>query len=485
MGPFRNLDNFFTLVLTNPLPFYVIGRILVALIGACTVLPVYIITKNLYSKRAALMAALFMACTYLHVSDSHYCTVDIPMTFLLMLSYVFILKLTEKENLKNYIICGLLVGLAMATKYNAGVLIFSMATATFLSLSRKNSVVQNLHIIRALIVAYMVTTLTFFIFCSYIIFDFPGSWKAWQVLVTLGKNMNVGIWHRFSVDLFYGIGLPLEIFGISGFVYLIRRRRKKDIVFILFPIIYLIGIRKVGQPFARYSMPLVPFFVIAAALFLEVIYDKIKLNQFYKKILLSCLIVVMLLMPLAKSFYADYLFSKPDIRNLAKEWIYKNIPYGSGIAVDNPQYAPFLYATKAQLQNKINFIKDNDKGTEAKRKRLQLLLNLKTYPIENYRVYYFGTTPAEFSMHTPVVTYSKEDIFSNGIEYIITNDFSEQENKTFYENIRKDIILIHEFNALKDKKLDYSKYPYSYLPIDDTLFNLRYNGINIKIYKVK
>lgn len=486
LGPFRIFENFLNLVLINPTPFYVIGRFLVAIMGSATIFIVYAITKRFYSKAAAFLSSIFMSFMYLHVRNSHYCTVDVPMTFVLVVAYYFILRIVDTNDIKDYLLAGLFAGLAIATKYNAGILIPCIGFAAITNISFKNGIYRNIRVIKNLALGYICAVLIFLVICSYVIFDFAGFAQALNVLSTNSKNMNIDLWYRFRVDLFYGMGLLLELLGLLGFIYIFIRKKKKGLVFVSFFFLYLFGMRRFGQPFARYTIPVLPFFAISAGIFLDAILHGLKIHKGYKRIIACCVIVIAFFMTGIKSIYSDYLLSKPDIRALAREWIYNNIPDGVGIAIDNPQYAPFLYPTKEQLEDKLALITNDTKGGHIKRKRIELLIKSKQYAQHEYRVYYLTNLGASvgFIMHTPTIPFDKKVLDDNNIDYIITNDISQSLNGQFYNSIKSSLLLLKRLSPLKNEQLGYSPYSYSYLPIDNTLFNLRNNGVGLRIYKV-
>lgn len=479
-GLFRNFDNFLFLVLVKQLPFYFIGRFLVALIGTATVIPVYLIVKRIRSENAALIAALFMSCMYVHVRNSHYCTVDVPMTFMVMLSYLYILRITQVNNTKDYVLAGILCGLAIATKYSALILVPCLLIAGFVNFSHRGHYAKN---IRNIILSIACAAAISLIFCSYCIWDYPHFIQAVNVLRRV-ENMNISPWYRFRVNLYYGMGLPLEIFGILGLIYLIFKEKKRGAVLAAFPFLYFLILAKAGQPFSRYILPVVPFFAVGAGIFY---YDSIagliaKIK--FQKILSCAVIGLIIIYPLASSVYLDYLLSKPDIRDLAEDWVYKNIPLGSKIAVDNPQYAPHLFPTKEQLRQKAEYLPEG-KGKNIKKRRLEMLDGLKGYPAQNYEIYYLGESAAEFSMHTPVIPHSRKDILGNDIKYIIASDFDIRDNKEFYKNLRKECVVVKEFSPFRSgNKVFYSNYPYSHTPVDNTLFTMSNNGVGIKIFKI-
>src|SRR2546428_606111 len=59
-----------------------IPRALSAAAGIGTIAVLFAVARELFSRRAALLAALFLAVAFLHVRDSHFGVADVPMTFL-------------------------------------------------------------------------------------------------------------------------------------------------------------------------------------------------------------------------------------------------------------------------------------------------------------------------------------------------------------------------------------------------------------------
>ena len=122
-GAYTSISYFVASFVVYPTNFYLINRIIVAFIGTLTIFVVYRITKDLFNKKTALIAILFCSLAYLHVRDSHFGTTDIPTTFFIMYSVLYIIKSYQDKTLKNYVIAGIFAGLATSTKYT-GILLF-------------------------------------------------------------------------------------------------------------------------------------------------------------------------------------------------------------------------------------------------------------------------------------------------------------------------------------------------------------------------
>src|SRR4051812_32691567 len=124
-------------------PFLYISRSLSAVMGVLTVWWVYAICRRLFDETVAIVAALFLALTFLHVRDSHFGVTDVAMTALVTLAVLVVLRWRETGGLLQAGFAGAIAGLAGSTKYNglgAG-LPFVAAAAGQVSYDRARAVI--------------------------------------------------------------------------------------------------------------------------------------------------------------------------------------------------------------------------------------------------------------------------------------------------------------------------------------------------------
>ena len=98
------------LMYNDNLIFYLLSRTLSAVLGALTAIPLYLWTKKLTDKKTALFSATLLALTPLHVRNSHYALVDVPMLFFLCWALYF--------STRSAVLSGLFLGFSASTKYN-------------------------------------------------------------------------------------------------------------------------------------------------------------------------------------------------------------------------------------------------------------------------------------------------------------------------------------------------------------------------------
>ena len=125
-GKYSEVSDLFNEFASDPTSFYLIARCVSALLGTATCFVLYKLTERLFDRKTALVASFFLSLSYLHVRDSHFGTVDIPLTFFVMVALLFIIKSYEDKTTKSYLISGMLGGLATSIKYNGLIVIVPM-----------------------------------------------------------------------------------------------------------------------------------------------------------------------------------------------------------------------------------------------------------------------------------------------------------------------------------------------------------------------
>ncbi len=116
------------LIYNDNLFFYLLSRIFSATLGALTVIPIYLWVKKLASNKSALLASALLALAPLHVRNSHYALIDVPMLFFLSWSLYFASEASERRRPAegrgfhfitfSPILAGLFLGFSASTKYN-------------------------------------------------------------------------------------------------------------------------------------------------------------------------------------------------------------------------------------------------------------------------------------------------------------------------------------------------------------------------------
>ena len=100
----------------------VIGRLCSVLAGTGTVFLTYLLAKDIYNKRRAVLASAFLAVTFYHANNSSFVTTDVFTSFFLVL---FLLVLRQAfltpETTSLFVLSGIILGLLVGTKYTGAI----------------------------------------------------------------------------------------------------------------------------------------------------------------------------------------------------------------------------------------------------------------------------------------------------------------------------------------------------------------------------
>lgn len=138
LGLKDSVEAAFPIFWRDPLIFYYISRLFDAVLGALTVIPVYLTGKKLWGERVGVLAAAILATMPFHVWTSHYALIDIPTAFWLAWALYFSVKIFYERNFHHYILAGLFIGFAASTKYNGGLFALVVPLAHTLRILRSD-----------------------------------------------------------------------------------------------------------------------------------------------------------------------------------------------------------------------------------------------------------------------------------------------------------------------------------------------------------
>ncbi len=317
---------------------FLVGRFTTVLYGVGTVLVVYSIGERMYSKKVGLLSSLFLAFTLLHVRYSRLIRPDVPMTFFITLSFLCIYLIYEKGKIRDYILATLFTGFSIATKYTGVILVVPIFLAhLFRGLKEKRSLLSIFFNKRVFLILIFIAV-GFFIANPYGILRFPHllrtirGWLEGLNKISANNQGEISSWLYYIIGpLNDGMGQPLGIFSLAAVVYAVFRHRKKDILLISFPLAYYLIMGSFLRHFDRYILPVVPFLVIAAAVFLVEIASKLSRSKRRQNFVVVGLALAIILFPGMRVVRYVHLMTQQGTGLQAKEWIEKNIPRGKKI----------------------------------------------------------------------------------------------------------------------------------------------------------
>jgi len=338
IGWFPYESRFLAAATRDQAPLRVITRSLSAAAGVLTVATVYAIGRRLFDRTTALVGAFFLAVAALHVRDSHFGVTDVAATFLVTWSFLHTVAFAQTGRPRHWITSALLAGAAASTKYNAGLVVLPGLYAILVGAAHEREA-WSLRLRR--VPAYVALAIVaFFIGTPYALIDRPAFFAALESITAHLRGGHAAMagpgWvvHATS-SLRYGVGLPILVAGVLGFLVFALRDRRLGILFLIFPAAYYAFIGAGETAFARYIIPVVPFLCLAAAYPVVEVARAVarwsRRPQFGPAVAWT-LALAAAAPSLSTAILSDMLLTKADSRLIAANWIHERYPEGVSIA---------------------------------------------------------------------------------------------------------------------------------------------------------
>lgn len=327
LGRFSSVHQFAVHFIQDPTIFYLIARGLSAVFGTATLGITYLMGKRVKSEEVGLFAVLFLAFSYQHVVHSHYCTVDIPLTFFFTLAVYLCLVLFYDDHLLKYLVAGVSIGLAIATKFNGVIVTMTFVAAHFLKRGDGNLLDKVL--CKKLWLGISSIFVGHFVACPYFYIDLDVALAEIGQLRALHAFSGFNLWIYLIEFMKNYWGIPLGVLCIIGLIRsIITTNRKALTLFITAMAVLCFASlhRYVESKYVLYSFPL--FAVFGASLLVEC-------TAQIQKRYLSIMIILLLMHPVYLIANWDYEHARKSINLEAKEWIEKHITINSEILLDN------------------------------------------------------------------------------------------------------------------------------------------------------
>jgi hypothetical protein len=105
------------------------SRALSALFDTLTILAAGLLAQKLFNRWAGVIAASLVCFAVLHIQNAHFGTVDTAVGLFATLTILMLVRFVRSQRLKDGLLAGVFMGLAVGSKANAGLLIVPMVAA--------------------------------------------------------------------------------------------------------------------------------------------------------------------------------------------------------------------------------------------------------------------------------------------------------------------------------------------------------------------
>lgn len=347
-----------------------IARTLTALTGGATIGLVYVLAKARRGLPLGLGAALLLAVLPAHVVNSHYATVDVPATFLLALFMVIVLRFFGHAQWAWYVLAGLTLGLAAATKYTAGIGVLALVAAHIYARDEEGYSPSMFLLIAALAVAavaFLAVTPYLFVMTSQgfrvnpdfvrgVTFEMEHA-RAGGTFAFVGTGSG-WVYHLLR-SLPAGMGYIALAVSVVGCVLLIQRGGPVPLVLFSFAIPYFAFTGASKERFLRYMLPLLPVLAIAAAYAAERLRDAVtpRLGGMWAALAAGVPGAAVFGVTLWYAAQMTSIMAATDVRDQAANWLRPQLAHSGkiGLASDPWYFTPPITPYNGGLRSLAEF----------------------------------------------------------------------------------------------------------------------------------
>ena len=305
----------------DPTAFYLLARTITILWGLLTIWLLYYWGKKEKSTKLGLLSALALSVVFIHVRESHFVTVDVPLTAFMTAGSICLMQLVRTKDKFWFYASIVCTGLATGCKYTGIFLFPGLVAAIVLTEPRKYIFSNIIHAFFSIIIIFTLTTpfsvIVFPDFLQDILYQFYASNNS-------GMLFNAKHSWFYYFENFFGMvdesALVMCIGVVVVFVYTIFvKKDKHDIPVLLWVFLYLIWLTITPRGWIRWSLPVIPPLIYFGCQFVD-----FSLEKNIKSVWIGyCLIIFAFFM---KSILFDLcIVINQDTRDLAIKWLKNNV----------------------------------------------------------------------------------------------------------------------------------------------------------------
>jgi hypothetical protein len=170
-------------------------------------------------------------------------------------------------------------------------------------------------------------------------------------------DMNAYLFHLLH-SVPEGMGVPLALLAVGGVALAVLRGGRREVILLAFPVPYSLVIGSWSSRFERYTLPLLPFLTLLAALSLVALAAWLRERSarwsgrvaapWWPGLGLALAVAVLVGPEVARGIHWHRLLARPDTRAVAGEWIEREIPAEARIALE--PYSPAIRLSRAMVR---------------------------------------------------------------------------------------------------------------------------------------
>jgi len=329
----------------HPEGVYTLARVAAALLGTGSLWLLYATGARLFHRGIGLLAAAIEAVAFLPVFYAHLALNDVPTLFPLTLSLLGSAGVLRKGRRRDYLLAGVGLGLACASKYTAGIVLLPLLAATamrYLDLEPgARAYLIGRRAVLGLVLAAVAALLAFLIANPYAVLDYRDfhaelvhqSTLSGEAQGKLGAPKEGGLLY-YLWTLTWGLGWVPALAALGGMLSVWRKDLRLGFVLVPGPLLFLAFMGLQGRYFGRWLLPIFPILCLLAAFFAVWLVQAIRSPRGFRVAVAGLLVVALLAQGLVYSVHSGLVLARADTRNLTRAWLVAHVPRGAPIVVE-------------------------------------------------------------------------------------------------------------------------------------------------------
>jgi hypothetical protein len=383
----------------HPTEVYTLARIASAVLGAGSLWLLYLAGARLLGRAVGLLAAAIEAVAFLPTYYAHLALNDVPALAPLSLSLLGSALVLRRGRARDYLLAGLGLGLACATKYTAGIAILPLAAAIAARYLRQDPRERvwrargRPHAGVGIVLASAAALGAFVLANPYAMLDFQAFHHgllhqqalAGEAQGKLGAPRHGGLVY-YLWSLTWGLGWVPALAALGGALTVWRRDAGVGWMLVPAPLCYLAFMGLQGRYFGRWLLPILPILCLLAALLALQVAGALASraprwrarirsraggtrarsaaaragSALTYALAAAAVAAALLIQGLVHSVHSGLVLSRADTRNITRAWMLAHIPAGARIVVEPvapDEWAREVRAGTATSANPYRWIK--------------------------------------------------------------------------------------------------------------------------------
>lgn len=316
---------------TNPTEVYVTARVTAAVMGTLAVWLLYLAGSRFFDRRVGLLAAGLLGVAFLPVFYSHLALNDVPTLAPICLCLWATAGVLRFGRTRDYVLAGLALGLAAATKYTGGIVLLPLLGATMVQFVAPGGRGPAL---KGVAIAGGLALVGFLIANPYALLSFGEfvdglahqSDASADTAGKLGLTQENGVLY-YLWTLTWGFGWIPALAALGAVAWLWRDERLLVWVLAPAPVVFLVFMGIQSRFFGRWLIPVMPILcLLAAYLALELADRAAERYPRLRPTFVALAVVAVCGQGAISVLHSGQVLSREDTRNAARDWMLANVP---------------------------------------------------------------------------------------------------------------------------------------------------------------